>query len=163
MLVCSSTNTTFLTHKRSERATEENDAVALSPSKDETRRREPPQRQGRATPLHTSTRRRRAPVDATGMWRGTLLKRTARAHVIPKGEQYPEQAASHSKVTLDAKSSASKDHQPRTRSSTTSSIASHHTSRETRQQSGATKARSRRRVSSATRSVRPQKHERRVR
>ena len=166
MSVYSYKNTTFLTHKRSERATDREKMTPSLPLSLEKRPgHEPPRRQGRATPLHTSTpspRARRRDRPAPRYTRSSSGD-PAHSHVIPKGEQYPNQAASHSKITLDAKGSASKDHQPRTRSSTASSTPPHRTSRETRQQSGATKARSRRRVPTETHSARPQKHERRAR
>ena len=61
-------------YTKAERASDrpkKNDGVAPSPSRKTRRSNEPPQRQGRATPLHTQARRRRAPVDATGRRRGT--------------------------------------------------------------------------------------------
>ena len=165
MLVCSSTNTTFLTHKRSERPTEENDAVAPSPSRktrpgDESHHKD---RGGR--PRSTRARRRRAPVDATGRRRAREYTRSSSgepaAHVSYL-KANPQQAASHSKsntrrerITQARTTNQGPGPPPPRRP--------HHTSRETRQQSRATKARSRRRVPTATHSVRPQKHERRVR
>ena len=88
--------------------------ASLSLERKKRPRNEPPQRQGRATPLHTSmpsprARRRDRPAP-----RHALFKRRARPCSYPKGEQYPQQAATK-KETLDAKE-ARKD-SPRTRSS----------------------------------------------
>ena len=73
--------------------------VAPSPSRKTRPRNEPPQRQGRATPLHTRTpspRARRRDRLAPRYTRSSSGD-PAHSHVIPKGEQYPNQAASHSK------------------------------------------------------------------
>ena len=102
MSVCSSTNTAFLTHKRwSDRPTEEKRRRrSLSPSKDETpAKSHHKDRGGRLR--STRTRRRRAPVDATGMWRGTLLKRTARRtrHASKANDTHNKQPATQKNST----------------------------------------------------------------
>ena len=148
-------------HKRSE-SKKRHDAVAPSPSRKKRRRNEPPQRQGRATPLHTSTpspRARRRDRPAPRYTRSS--SRQSAAHVIPQSQPT---TSSHSKSNTRREGIAQArttnqgpgPARPRRRPHTI--IAS----RETRQQSRATKARSRRRVPTATHSVRPQKHKRRV-
>ena len=163
--VFSSTKTTFLIHKRSERATEENDGVAPSPSRKTRPRNKPPQRQGRATPFHTSTRRRRAPVAATGMWRGTLLKRTARRtrHASKANDTHNKQPATQKNSTRRERLA-----QARTANQGPGPAPPRrplHIIQVERPANKAAPPKQARpsRVPTATRSVRPQKHERRVR
>ena len=130
MSVQSYKNTTFLTHKqwRSDRPTE-GKCRSLPLSKDETRTRAATKTgEGDSAPHKHAVAAR--PSTRLAGAAHAVFERTRRARPCsyPKGEQYPQQAATK-KETLDAKE-ARKD-QPRTRSSTASSTASHH--REPRQ------------------------------
>ena len=123
-----------------ERPTEENDAVAPSPPREETRRREPPQRQGRATPLHTSTpspraRRRDRHVARREYTRSSGGQRAAHMSYLKAN---PQQAASHSKsntrrerITQARTTNQGPGPPPPRRP--------HHTSRETRQRAASPK------------------------
>ena len=85
---------------------------------------------GEGDPAPQQARRRRAPVDAAGRRRGTqALQAESPPPTFHTSKR--TQTKQPLKITLDTKTRASKDHQPRTRSSTTSSTPPHHTSRET--------------------------------
>ena len=87
-------------YTKAERATDrpkKNDGVAPSPSRKTRRSNEPPQRQGRATPLHTSTpspraRRRDRPAPRV---HALFERRARRPHIIPQSEPT---SCSHSKT-----------------------------------------------------------------
>ena len=150
-----------VSYTQAERATErpkKNDGVAPSPSRKTRRRNEPPQGQGRRL-RSTQARRRRAPVDGTGRRREYTRSSSGQraAHVIP---QTHNQAATQKNNTRRERLAQARITNQGPGPATTSLTSSHH--RETRQQSCATKARSRRRVPTATHSARPQKHERRA-
>ena len=132
-------------------------SLPLSPSKDETRRREPPQRQGRATPLHTSTPSPRA---RRRDWPAPRYTRSSIERGEPALVHTPKANNTHNKQPPKKKHSTRKKHAkthqgpgpaPPRRPLHIIQV------ERPRQQSRATRARSRRRVSTATHSVRPSK------
>ena len=162
MSVCSYTNTTFLTHKRrSERPTEENDGVApLSLSRE---RRDPATRattktgEGDSAPHEHAVAARPSTRPA-----GAASTRALRAESAPP--TYHTSKRTHNKQPPKNNTRRERIAQAPTKDPVQHGLVDPSTpSRETRQQSRATKARSRRRVPTATHSVRPQKHERRAR
>ena len=135
------------------------DAVALSPSKDETRRREPPQRQGRATPLHTSTpspraRRRDRHVARREYTRSSSGQRAAHISYLKPT------TSSHQKNNTRREGFAQRLTKDPVQQRPRRPL---HAIERPAKEPSATKARSRRRVPTATHSARPQKHERRAR
>ena len=162
MFVCLYRNT-FLTQKRSERPTDRRKMAQSLPLSLEKTRRRATTKTGRATPLHnTHAVAARPSTRPAGAAVHALFKRIARAHVIPKGEQYPQQAASHSKSNTRREGIA----QARTTNQGPGPARPRrplHAIERPAKESRATKARSRGHVPTATRWVRPQKHERRAR
>ena len=93
MFVCSYTQTTFLTQAESENINAQHDGVALPREKEETQKRAATKTgEGDSAP-HEHAVAAHAVFDRT---------RRARPCSYPKGEQYPQQAATK-KETLDAK------------------------------------------------------------
>ena len=103
MFVCSYTQTTFLTQAESENINAQHDGVALLREKEETQKRAAT-KTGEGDPApHKHAVAARPSTRLAGAAHAVFDRtRRARSCSYPKGEQYPQQAATK-KETLDAK------------------------------------------------------------